>query len=54
MNGFETPYRLDRNKYRGGLMIYIREHLLCKLITFYNKPNDIEGIFFELTLRKKK
>ena len=54
MNGFETAYRLDRNTHGGVVMIYIREHLPCKLIQFSNKPNDIQGIFFELALRKNK
>ena len=35
-------------------MIYAREHLPCKQIPFQNKPDDIEGICFELTLRKEK
>ena len=54
INGFGTPFRLDRNKHGGGVMIYVREHLPCKPIQFQNKPNDIEVIFFELTLRGKK
>ena len=35
-------------------MIYVREHLPCKQIPFQNKTDDIEGIFFELTLGKQK
>ena len=54
IEGFGTPLRLDRNKYGGGVIIYIREHLPCKLMQFYNKPKDIEAIFFELTLEKQE
>ena len=54
INGFGSPFRLDRNTHGGGVMIYVREHLTCKLIPFQNKPDDIECIFFELNLRKKK
>ena len=54
INGFGTPFMLDRNKHGGGFMIYVRDHLPCKLIPFQNTPDDIEGIFFELNLRKKK
>ena len=26
MDGFSKPYRFDRNKYGGGVMIYIRDN----------------------------
>ena len=51
---FGTPFRQDRNKHGGGILIYIREQLPCREIPFHNKPNDIEGIIVELSLRKKK
>ena len=35
-------------------MIYVRGHLPCKLIPFQNKPDELESIFFEVNLRKKK
>ena len=54
INGFGTPFRLDRYKRVGGVMIYVREHLPCELIPFQNKPDDKEGIFIELILRKQK
>ena len=54
IEGFGSPFRLDGNKHVGGIMVYIREHLPCKLIQFHNKPKDIEAIIFELTLRNKK
>ena len=48
--GFGSPFRLDRNKHGGGVMVYIREYLPCKLIPLHKKPKDI---LFELTLRNK-
>ena len=42
---FGTPLRLDRNKHGGCVIIYIRAHLPCKLLSFYNKPKDIGAIF---------
>ena len=54
IEGFGTPLRLNRNKHGGGVLVYIREHLPCKLIPFKNNSKDIEAIFFELTLRNKK
>ena len=40
IEGYSEPYRFDRNRNKGGVIIYVRE--------------DIEGIFAELNLRKKK
>ena len=54
IKGFGTPFRHDRNKYGGGVLVYIREHLPCREIPIVNKPRDFEGIFIELTLRKKR
>ena len=44
IEGFGSPFRLDRNKHGGGVMVYIREHLPCKLISFHKKPKDIEAL----------
>ena len=64
IEGFKTPYRQDRNKFGGGVMIYIREDIPSKILdehTFPDVPfenNDnfgpIEGIFIEINLRKSK
>ena len=54
IEGFGTPFRLDRNMHAVGVILYILEYLSCKLIPFYNKPKDVEAILFELTLRNKK
>ena len=35
-------------------MIYIKDNLRCRQITFDTQPNDIECIFLELILRKQK
>ena len=34
-------------------MIYIKDNLPCKQITFDTQPNDIECIFLEINLRKQ-
>ena len=54
IDGFTNPFRLDRDKHGGGVMIFVKSHLTVREIPFGNKPNDIEVIFLELTLRKKK
>ena len=30
IDGFSTPYRLDRNSHVGGLMLFVREELKLK------------------------
>ena len=53
MEGYSTPFTLDRNAQGGGIIIYIRDgipskELKCQL------PADIEGIFIEINIRKTK
>ena len=51
IEGFTTPYRLDRNGSGGGILVYIRKDIRSKLI-----PTDFsnrEGFFLELNVRKR-
>ena len=34
IEGFDHPFRLDHNKHWSGIMIYIKDNLPCKQITF--------------------
>ena len=54
VDGFPMPYRQDRNRNRGGIMIYIRDNVPSKLLTKHVFPDDIEGLFVELNFRKSK
>ena len=54
VEGFSTPYRQDRNRFGGGILIYIREGIPNKLISKHTFPDDIEGIFVEINLRNIK
>ena len=54
MDGFSLPYRLDRNHNGGGAMIFVKEDIPRKLLTKYNFPSDVEGLFVELNFRKSK
>ena len=51
IHGFGEPYRFDRNKKGAGILLYIRDDILSKLIESKMK---IEGLFVEINLRKKK
>ena len=54
MDGFSSPYRLDRNRNGGGLMIFVKEDIPNKLLIKHNFPDDIEDLFIELNFRKSK
>ena len=54
MQGYSTPFRLDRNSDGGGILLYVREGIPAKLINNINFVNDIEAMFIENNLRKKK
>ena len=45
---------LDRNSEGGGIIIYGKEGIPCKILKSYNTIGDFEGIFFEINLRKNK
>ena len=53
IDGFSTPFRLDRNKEEGDIIVYIRSDIPCKRLKC-QLSNDVEGLFLELNLRKKK
>ena len=55
VNGFSEPYRRDRNRKGGGVMVYIREDISrSKLLDKHVFPFDMEGLFVELNFRKCK
>ena len=54
IDGFKQPYRLDRNKHGGGVMIFVSEDIPSKLVSKHTLPDDIEGMFIEIKLRKTK
>ena len=43
MDGFSLPYRLDRNRNGGGVMIFVKEDIPSKFLTKHNFPSDVEG-----------
>ena len=53
INGFSKPYRRDRDRNGGGIMIYIREDIPSRKLS-PALPNDIETLFIEINLRKYK
>ena len=54
IEGYNKPYRLDRNRNGGGILIYIREGIPTKLLNLHSFPYDIEGLLVEINFRKSK
>ena len=51
-DGFSTPYRLDANFNRSGLMLSVREDIPSTLAEAETRP--VEGFYIELNLRNDK
>ena len=52
--GYSEPYRIDRNREGGGVLIFVREDIPSKLLSKHNFTKNVEGLFLELYLRKSK
>ena len=48
------PYRLDRNRNGGEIIIFIRDYIPSRVLTKHVFPDDIKGLFIELNFRKAK
>ena len=51
VNGFNAPFRLDRNSNGGVVMLFVREDIPAKLIASETPP--VEGLYVEVKLRKQ-
>ena len=54
IEGFRTPFRLDRNKHGGGILLYVRNNINAILLTDHVFPNDIEAFFTEIKVNTCK
>ena len=55
VEGFiSTPFRLDRNKNSGGIILYICSYIIASKLTSFTFPNDIETFFIEINLKGNK
>ena len=48
IKGYSTPFRLDRNQNGGGLLLYVREDIPCKILKEYTPEKPIENLFVEI------
>ena len=54
IEGFHAPFRYDRNKNGGGVMLYVKESIICKELDHDPLPSDIESMSVEINLRNSK
>ena len=54
ISGYTKPYRIDRNRNRVGVIIYVREDIPSIQLKKHNFTKNIEGLFVEVNLRKTK
>ena len=54
IEGFGKPFRLDRNAFGGGILIYVISDIPCKQVNKHEFSDGIKGIFVELNFRKAK
>ena len=52
IDGFSSPYRLDRDSKGGGIILYVREDIPSNFLSSDNKP--IESLYEELNLQNVK
>ena len=53
IDGYNLPYRLDRNQDGGGLLVYFRTGIPSRKLKT-NLPENVEWIFFDTNIRNKK
>ena len=51
LDGYNVPFRSDRDGNGGGILLFIRQDITSKLLPM---NNEVEGFFVEINLRNKK
>ena len=54
LEGYSEPYRLDKNREGGGVLVYVREDIPSKQLSEHNFNRNVEGLFIEVNFRKTK
>ena len=54
IEGYSKPFRMDRNRHGGGVMIFSRDDLPCHELKSHVLPSDVECIFLEMRIRQSK
>ena len=54
INGFTTPYSVDRGCHGGGILLYIRQDIPSKLLINLKISENLDRVFVELNFCQKK
>ena len=54
LDAFCKPYRLDHSSNRGGILLYVRDDIPSRLLTDYKIKDNVELVFVEVNIQKKK
>ena len=54
LEGFHPPFRYDRNRFGGGILVYVRNGVPAKELKEYQLPDNIECGFLEININNKK
>ena len=52
--GYLVPFRLDRTGKAGRIMLYVKEHIPCRMLSKFTFEKVIEAFAIEINLRKVK
>ena len=47
-----VPFRLDLTGNGGGIMLYVKEHIPCRILSKFTFEKEIEAFASEINLRK--
>ena len=52
--GYSVPFRLGLTGKGGGVMLYVKEHLSCRMLSKFTFEKEIETFAIEINLHKVK
>ena len=47
-------FRIDRNKFGGGLILFVKENILCKVLNTFRFSEECEIISINFSISNKK
>ena len=52
--GYSVPFRLDRTGNGGGIILYVKEYIPCRMLRKFTFEKEIEAFAIEINPRKVK
>ena len=52
--GYSVPFRLDRTGSGRDIMLYVKEHIPCRMLSKFTFEKEIEAFAIEINLLKVK